>query len=147
MCGWTPYGLCFSPDRKKDIHRFYMIPFENIKSYVYCDQTPNLNSGWGFGINSIILAHFSRSAKKDDFWQGLVTKYTQNGYRQVLSLTARTFFKSLGVNQIQQTFYPSQVLLEGIETFFWLMWYNAQLSYCEYKRKKNKYGKGHSAVK
>ena len=114
MCGWTPYGLCFSPDRKKDIHRFYMIPFKNIKNYVFCDQTPNLNSGWGFGINSIILAHFSRSAKKDDFWQGLVTKYTQNGYRQVLSLTARTFFGSLGVNQIQQTFYPSQVLLEGI---------------------------------
>lgn len=112
MCGWTPHGLCFSPDEKKDIHDFYVIPFPLIKTHVYCEQRPNINSGWGFGLNSIILSQFSR-ANKGELWQGQVRRYTQNGHGTILKFTAKTFFASFGVNQVEQTFYPGQVYLEG----------------------------------
>ena len=116
MCGWTPHGLCFSPDENKDIHNFYMIPFPLIKTHVYCEQRPNINSGWGFGLNSIILAQFSR-ANKGELWQGLVRRYTQNGHGTILKFRAKTFFASFGVNQVEQTFYPGQVYLEGNYTY------------------------------
>ena len=116
MCGWTPHGLCFSPDENKDIHNFYMIPFPLIKTHVYCEQRPNINSGWGFGLNSIILAQFSR-ANKGELWQGLVRRYTQNGHGTILKFRAKTFFASFGVNQVEQTFYAGQVYLEGNYTF------------------------------
>ena len=117
MCGWTPHGLCFSPDENKDIHNFYMIPFPLIKTHVYCEQRPNINSGWGFGLNSIILAQFSR-ANKDELWQGLVRRYTQNGHGTILKFRAKTFFASFGVNQVEQTFYAGQVYLEGNYTLY-----------------------------
>ena len=117
MCGWTPHGLCFSPDENKDIHNFYMIPFPLIKTHVYCEQRPNINSGWGFGLNSIILAQFSR-ANKGELWQGLVRRYTQNGHGTILKFRAKTFFASFGVNQVEQTFYAGQVYLEGNYTLY-----------------------------
>ena len=117
MCGWTPHGLCFSPDEKKDIHDFYVISFPLIKTHVYCEQRPNINSGWGFGLNSIILAQFSR-ANKGELWQGLVRRYTQNGHGTILKFRAKTFFASFGVNQVEQTFYPGQVYLEGNYTLY-----------------------------
>ena len=117
MCGWTPHGLCFSPDEKKDIHDFYVIPFPLIKTHVYCEQRPNINSGWGFGLNSIILAQFSR-ANKGELWQGLVRRYTQNGHGTILKFRAKTFFASFGVNQVEQTFYAGQVYLEGNYTLY-----------------------------
>ena len=113
MCGWTPHGLCFSPDHKEDIHDFYVIPFKNIRRDVYCDQVPNLNVR-GFGINSVILAKFRAAVDKKQYWQAVVNRYSKNGRRQVISLVARTVFHSLGVNQIEESFQPNQVWLQGM---------------------------------
>ena len=65
-------------------------------------------------MNVMVLAKFSRSADKSAFWQAYVKAYTANGYGHVISLEAQTFFPSLGVNQITETFRPNQVWLRGI---------------------------------
>ena len=118
LCGWTPHGLCFSPDDRKDIHDFYVIPFENVGRDVYCDQVPNLSSGWGFGVNSVVLAKFRAASDKSEFWQAYVTTYWISGRGRVLRLKARTAFLQFGVNQIEETFLPNQVWLQGNQIFF-----------------------------
>ena len=110
LCGWTPHGMCVSPYHKRDVHDFFVIPFRYFLSGVYCDQTPKLD--WGFGLNSVILARFSRSAD-GAYWPATVNGYWANGYGQVTSVQGKTFFHRLGTNQIKEYFPPHRIRLKG----------------------------------
>ncbi|PFX29470.1 Polynucleotide 5'-hydroxyl-kinase NOL9 [Stylophora pistillata] len=112
MCGWTPYGLCFSPEWKRNIHYYFIIPFKNLYIDVYVDQPADPAV---FGINSVVLTRFKQ--KPGYLWEGLVTTYW-NGWdskrkRTVpTSIQVRTDYHDLK-EQLTEWFSPSQLRLKG----------------------------------
>lgn len=112
MCGWTPYGLCFSPEARGDIHYNFIIPFKSLTLDVYCDQPADPAM---FGINSVVLTEFKK--KQGYLWEGRVRSYSNawNSKRQTAlpyRIQVRTFYHDLK-EQITEWFSPSQVRLKG----------------------------------
>lgn len=112
MCGWTPYGLCFSPEARGDIHYNFIIPFKSLTLDVYCDQPADPAM---FGINSVVLTEFKK--KQGYLWEGRVRSYSNawNSKRQTAlpyRIQVRTFYHDLK-KQITEWFSPSQVRLKG----------------------------------
>ncbi|XP_015764198.1 PREDICTED: uncharacterized protein LOC107343146 [Acropora digitifera] len=112
LCGWTPHGLCFSPDEKGDINNFFVIPFNALEEGVYSDQATFLGHG-KFYVNSYVLAFFDEAKDKSSPWSAKVRSYRANGFGHVTSLVAETYYKNWGLKQIKQTFLPHQVRIEG----------------------------------
>ena len=111
-CGWTPYGLCFSPDWRRDIHDHFIISFENLIFSVYVDEPANPNE---FGLNSAVLVRFSK--KKTTLWEARVKSYfTAYNWakhkRMTYQINVKTEYQDLAV-QLSESFHPSQVLLKG----------------------------------
>ena len=111
-CGWTPYGLCFSPDWRGDIHDNFIIPFKDLRFSLYVDEIANPNE---FGYRSPVLVRFSK--KKNTLWEARVYKYSQSyswltGKGTVNSISVRTEFVDLKT-QLQESFHPNQARLKG----------------------------------
>ena len=92
-----------------------MVPF-NYLHRVYPDQPTNLKAA-PFGINSRVVALF-RKSKDQTPWAALVKSYSMNGFGDIVSVVAKTYFKSLGVNQIVQTFFPHEIRVTGKRPVF-----------------------------
>ena len=111
-CGWTQYGLCFSPDWRVDIHDNFIIPFEDLTSSVYVDEPAN---SMEFRVGSAVLTRFSQ--KKDALWEGDVRAYWK-GYNwvkhivEIYSIDVKTNYRDLK-HQLEESFHPSEVLLKG----------------------------------
>ena len=74
-------------------------------------------------MDSKILAFFDEAKDKSSLWLALVNGYWMNGHGQIISLVAKTNYEKWGFNQVEQTFLPHQVRLEGnkiIFTWFYL---------------------------
>lgn len=114
MCGWTPHGLCFSPDWRRDIHDNFMIPFKNLKLDVYCDEPADPGA---FGINSVVLARFSK--KKLHLWEANVRSYwadwdEKRSKSLPYSISVTTDYFDLGKKQLKESFPPHKLRLKGI---------------------------------
>lgn len=110
-CGWTPYGLCFSPYWRRDIHNNFIIPFEDLKSSVYVDEVAIS----GIGLGSTVLTEFSK--KKNYLWEADVYMYWagwNSKYRRRMPyrVFVETDFVDLEV-QLKEAFHPSEVRLKS----------------------------------
>ena len=113
LCGWTPHGLCFSPDHKGDINNFFVIPFKFLEEGVYSYQATFLGHGKFYVNGYVLLALFDEAKDKSSPWSAKVRSYWANGLGHVTSLVAETYYKNWGLKQIKQTFLPHQVRIEG----------------------------------
>lgn len=111
-CGWTSYGLCFSPDWREDIHDNFIIPFKDLELSVVVDEPARPDE---FGFNSVVLARFSE--KRNTIWEAIVYQYW-SGYnykyrkRMPYKIFVTTDFEDLDV-QLKDDFHPNSVRLKG----------------------------------
>ena len=110
-CGWTPYGLCFSPYWRQDIHDNFIIPFKDLKFSVYVDEIVIPR----FGLGSVVLTEFSQ--KKNYLWEARVYRYragwnSKYGRMLAYQLFVTTDFVDLKV-QLKESFHPNSVRKKG----------------------------------
>lgn len=111
-CGWTPYGLCFSPYWRGDIHDNFIIPFKDLRFSLYVDEIADPIE---FGHRSPVLVTFSK--KKDTLWEARIYKHTLylnwlTCRVTVTKIHVRTEFVDLET-QLEEAFHPNQARLKG----------------------------------